>query len=702
MLLRVVIGGVIVFIGLTVAGARLFWLARLIHSGRPAPGRTKGALRRSWAEFSEVLAQRKLLRRRQSGIPHAFTFWGFIILLFTVIEAFGDVFYSKRFAIPGIGHSPVLGFIEDLFAVIVLLAVATFAVIRLVDSPARRERRSRFYGSHTGAAWITLLMIALVMITLLGYRAAQTNTGDFPYDSWAFASHAIGSWLAPLGRGTNSVIETTLVLCNVAVIMAFLVFVTYSKHLHIFLAPINVGLSRRPRALGALEVTDGGSGARTIEQLSWKHLLDFATCTECGRCQAACPAWNTNKPLSPKLLVMGLRDHLFASAPRLLGGKQTVSSLGPVSAANGTSSVADQDGHASQDGVLGATLAVPELVPDVISPDVIWSCTTCGACVEQCPVDIEHVDTIVDIRRGLVNEGRMEAGVQEVLENIAQQGNSFGKSGRMRARWVRELGFPVKDARKEPVEYLWFVGDFASFDERISELSRTLAQILYDAKVDFGILYDGERNAGNDVRRIGEEGLFEMLVEQNMKTLREAEFESIFTTDPHSLNTLRNEYPDYGLDKPVLHYSQLLEKLLELGAIKASPLGLRVTYHDPCYLARHNRILDAPRRVIAALGCELVEMGRHGLNTFCCGAGGGRIWMSDDPALGERPSENRIREAVALGVDTFVVACPKDYAMYTDAAKTTGNDGILQVVDLTQLVKRAVSVDSMAGMAAAT
>ncbi len=699
MVLRIAIGGVVVFVGLALAGARLVWLARLIHSGAPAPGRTKGALRRSWAELSEVLGQRKLLRRRQSGIPHALTFWGFIILLFTVIEAFGDVFYSKRFAIPGIGHSPVLGFIEDLFAVVVLLAVITFAVIRLVDSPERRERRSRFYGSHTGAAWITLGMIALVMITLLGYRAAQTNTGDFPYDSWAFASHAIGSLLAPLGRGTNSVIETTLLLCNVAVIMAFLVFVTYSKHLHIFLAPINVGLSRRPRALGALEVTDGGSGARTIEQLSWKHLLDFATCTECGRCQAACPAWNTNKPLSPKLLVMGLRDHLFSSAPRLLGGSHPAPAAGSVAATNGASN-AGGDGADHSLGN-GDAPAAPALVPDVISADVIWACTTCGACVEQCPVDIEHVDTIVDIRRGLVNDGKMEASVQEVLENIAQQGNSFGKSGRMRARWVRELGFPVKDARKEPVRYLWFVGDFASFDERILELSRTLAQLLHDADVDFGILYEGERNAGNDVRRIGEEGLFEMLVEHNMKTLGEAQFESIFTTDPHSLNTLRNEYPAYGLDKPVLHYSQLLEELLESGAITVKPLGARVTYHDPCYLARHNRITEAPRKVLAALGCELVEMGRHGLNTFCCGAGGGRIWMSDDPALGERPSENRIREAVALGVDTFVVACPKDFAMYTDAAKTTGNDGILQVVDLTQLVKKAVAEEAVAGMVAA-
>jgi Fe-S oxidoreductase len=258
----------------------------------------------------------------------------------------------------------------------------------------------------------------------------------------------------------------------------------------------------------------------------------------------------------------------------------------------------------------------------------------------------------------------------------------------MRARWTRELGFPVKDARREPVRYLWFVGDFASFDERLQVLSRQLAHILRDAGIDFGMLYDGEHDDGNDVRRIGEEGLFQLLVEHNMAAFGSASFAEIFTTDPHSFNTLRNEYPAFGLDKPVLHYSQLLARLLAERSIPVTPLGLRVTYHDPCYLARHNRLTDPPRQVLAALGCELVEMPRNGLNTFCCGAGGGRIWMTE-PAQAERPSESRIREAVALGVDHFVVACPKDFVMYTDAVKTTGNSDRITVIDLVQLVDRA-------------
>ncbi|HEX9030245.1 MAG TPA: (Fe-S)-binding protein, partial [Streptosporangiaceae bacterium] len=505
------------------------------------------------------------------------------------------------------------------------------------------------------AAWITLGMIALVMITLLGYRAAQVNTGDFPYGHAAFASYAVAAMLRPLGTGANSVIETVMLLANVAVVMGFGVFVTYSKHLHIVMAPLNVAFSRRPRALGALGELPAAAPAQTpqLELLTWKQRLDTLTCTECGRCQSACPAWNSGQPLSPKLLIMGLRDGLMASA--------------------------DGNGHGNGSGEPAAAL---------IGKDVLWSCTTCGACVEQCPVDIEHVDTIVHLRRQLVDAGELEPAVQQVLQNDATQGNSFGKSGRMRARWTKELGFAVKDARKEPVKSLWFVGDFASFDERLQVLSRSLAHILRDAGVDFGMLFDGERDDGNDVRRIGEEGLFQMLAEQNMESFRAASFDEIFTTDPHSFNTLRNEYPAFGLDKPVLHYSQLLGRLLADGSIPVDPLGMRVTYHDPCYLARHNRLTDPPRQVLAALGCELAEMPRNGLNTFCCGAGGGRIWMTE-PAQTERPSESRIREAVALGVDHFVVACPKDFVMYSDAVKTTGNEDRITVIDLVQLVDRA-------------
>jgi Fe-S oxidoreductase len=286
----------------------------------------------------------------------------------------------------------------------------------------------------------------------------------------------------------------------------------------------------------------------------------------------------------------------------------------------------------------------------------------------------------------------MDPLLQQTLQNFGMQGNSLGKSSRMRARWTKGLDFKIPDARKERVEYVWFVGDFASFDERAQLASQTVARILHDAGVSFGLLYEGERNSGNDVRRIGEEGLFEMLVEQNLAAFADAEFEAIFTTDPHSLNTLRNEYPEFGLAKPVYHYTELLADLVSRGVLtlKTPLTGTRVTYHDPCYLARYNRITEAPRKLIEATGAELVEMPRHGVETFCCGAGGGRMWMMDDgPQDGERPSEQRIREAQTLGhLDYFLVSCPKDLAMYGDAVKVVGAD--FEVADLTMLMERAL------------
>jgi Fe-S oxidoreductase len=325
-------------------------------------------------------------------------------------------------------------------------------------------------------------------------------------------------------------------------------------------------------------------------------------------------------------------------------------------------------------------------------PEGVWQCTTCRACVDRCPAGIDPLRAIVDIRRRLIERGDVDPRLQRALHSLAAQGNSFGRSGRRRARWTGGLDFRIPDARTEPVEYLWFVGDFASFDERVQRESQRLARILHDADVSFGLLFDGERSSGNDVRQAGEQGLFEVLVEHNMQAFADAEFEAIFTTDPHSLNTLRNDYPRYGLDKPVYHYTELLADLARQGrlALNTGLRGTRVTYHDPCYLARYNGITEAPRELIVATGAELVEMPRHGLDTFCCGAGGGRIWAAE-PDGGERPSEQRIREAQALGgVDYFVVSCPKDLTMYTAAAVTVG-DVDFEVVELTALLERALA-----------
>ena len=365
-------------------------------------------------------------------------------------------------------------------------------------------------------------------------------------------------------------------------------------------------------------------------------------------------------PLSPKLLIMNLRDNLKERGTALSAGKSN--------------------------GVLSKSL-----IGDVISEEILWSCTSCYACDQECPLFIEHVSPIVDMRRRLVIDGRMEKMLQDALANLGRYGNSLGQSDRMRTKWTQNLQPAVKDARREPVKYLWFVGDYASYSPTLSDITRKTSDVFHKVGLDFGILFDAERNSGNDVRRVGEEGIFEMLSEKNLQAMSKCKFETIVTTDPHTYNTLKNEYAWNGNRPNILHYTELLDQLIASGQLKFNrKLERKITYHDPCYLGRYNGVYNAPRRVLRATGCELIEMPRHGDRAFCCGAGGGRIWMEDKPGH-ERPSEIRIREAAALtGVQNFVVACPKDVTMFRDAVKTTGNETHLEIKDLIELVHEAL------------
>ena len=654
---------------ITIAIYRLARLFRLVSAGRPAPGRTGRWFGRLSTEAEEVAGQRKLLRWRVPGLAHAFVFWGFIILLFTIIEAIGDLF-SPNFAIPGIGHSAVLGLLEDAFAVAVLAGVVTFSLIRLRENPRRIDRRSRFFGSHNLVAWVTLGMIASVIVTLLLYRAAQTNTGDFPYGWWAFASHGIGEALRPLGVGTNRTLATVFVDANVVVIAAFLVFVVYSKHLHIVLAPFNVAFSRRPRALGALDVTpnmdpesiteESVFGAGLIGEFSWKQLLDFATCTECGRCQSQCPAWATDKPLSPKLVVMDLRDELLSAKS---GGK--VGSIGA-----GDSS----------------------LVPRVIEPDVLWSCTTCGACVEECPVDIEHVDAIVDMRRHeVLMESRFPQEASTMLRNIESRGDPWGLGSQKRLDWTTGLDFDipvVAETVPDGVEYLFWVGCAGAFDERARSTTQAIARLLRRAGISFALLGPTESCTGDPARRIGNEFLYQEQARKNIERLDGTGVRRVIASCPHCFNTIANEYPALGGDFEVIHHSQLLAQLVAEGRLTAPSVDATVTYHDPCYLGRHNRIFDEPRAVIDALpGATRIEMHRCRERGFCCGAGGARMWMEE--SIGKRINVERTEEALNTGADVISTACPYCKIMIDDALREKGRADEVRVVDIAQLLEGA-------------
>jgi Fe-S oxidoreductase len=326
--------------------------------------------------------------------------------------------------------------------------------------------------------------------------------------------------------------------------------------------------------------------------------------------------------------------------------------------------------------------------------ETLWSCRTCLACVEICPVAVEHVPIIVQMRRNLVEAGEMEPLLEKTLQTIHKTGNSFGESKRKRAAWTKELPFEIKDARTEPVDVLWFVGDYASFDPRNQKVTQSFARLLHKAGVNFGLLFEAELNAGNDVRRVGEEGLYELLASSNIGTIQACEFNSIVTTDPHSFNTIRNEYPDFGGKFEIEHYTTMVKQLIENGQIKLKrKLDYRVTFHDPCHLGRYNKGYDAPRDVLKLLGCELVEMGRNRDNSFCCGAGGGRIWIPD-PVGTEKPSANRMKEAgVIEGLQVFVVSCPKDLTMFEDALKTSGFEGKFIVRELIELIDECIEYE---------
>jgi Fe-S oxidoreductase len=516
-------------------------------------------------------------------------------------------------------------------------------------------------------------MIAGVIITLLLYRAAQVNTVDphqFPYGWGAFASHAIAKLLHPAGPGINSDLATIFLILNVAVISGFIVFVSYSKHLHIFMAPINVAFSRRPRALGALNKTpdmdmenieeDTVFGVGEIGHFSWKQMLDFATCTECGRCQSACPAWNTEKPLSPKLLIMGLRDNMFASATPLLGGE-------------------------------GAQTA---LVPNVIDPDVLWACTTCGACVEECPVDIEHIDAIVDMRRYQVlmeSEFPSEAGL--MLRNVENQGDPWGLGQAKRTEWTNTLDFEVPvitGTIPDDIEYLYWVGCAGALDERARKGVQATARMLHRAGVTFGILGPKESCTGDPVRRLGNEYLYQEQGRLNINTLNDAGAKKIIASCPHCFNTIKNEYPSLGGNYEVIHHAELLEHLVRTGKLTpGTGYKGKVTYHDPCYLGRHNRIIEEPRSVLSAIpGVEQVEMRRCKERGFCCGAGGARMWLEEN--IGKRVNMERMDEALGTGADVVSTACPYCMIMLDDAVRANSKEDDVRVLDLSQLVEESL------------
>ncbi len=703
--------------------AALVWRVRKWSLGRPEPGGAgwAGLLRqllravaprRLPGLVADGVYQWRLARDPFALLTHQAIFWAMVILFVgTALATVDQDFLNLPFDVQilrGLFYK-LFKLVLDLFGVVLIVGVGAALVRRYVLRPRRFEKMRTGISLWDSYPFLAcLLLIAVSGFLLGGLRVAEglhvegrlaaaagpqaqqrvieelgvregfrhlgpqrqeaelrriTAGGPiFPAAAWAPVGYALAKALAPLELQTIRSLHRGVWWLHAILAFAFILAIPFTKAFHILSSPLNI-LFRSDTPPGRLPVAVE-SGVRTLKDFTWRQLLQVEACTWCGKCQEECPGFNTGFPLSPRDLVQALDARLLRTSRR----------------ANGE---------------------LPSLHSSVIRSEELWSCCTCRACEDICPVHVQQPRLIIDLRRHLVDQGQVDEGLQDTLMNLQRYGNSFGQSARKRADWAKPLGFQLKDARKEEVEYLWFVGDYASYDQRAQEVTRTVAKVLHAAGQNVGLLLDKEQNAGNDARRIGEEGLFAMLREKNCKELAAAKFRAVVTTDPHTYNTLKNEYDGNGdgqegplSGKRVLHYTELLDELLGQGKLKfARSLDCTVTYHDPCYLGRFNGVYEPPRRILRAFGATLVEMPRNRRRSFCCGAGGGRIWMKDTLRSEERPAENRLREALALpGVQCIVVACPKDFVMFQDAVKTVGAEGRLRVVDLGELVYEAMGI----------
>jgi Fe-S oxidoreductase len=640
---------------------RATYLFRLVRAGRPSSRRTDDLPVRTAREVVGVLGQSKLFLRLVPGVMHLLLFWGFLVLLPTIAMSFLGAM-NRHWTIPWLGEQGWFVLMADVFAVGVLVGVIIAFTIRLGLRPVR------FVGSYLQVAYNILLFEASITITLFLWHGSQIALGinEFPPE-WAPVSNAVAGLLTGTPAPALEGIERGIVWIHALLILAFLVYIPYTKHLHTFVVWFNV-FFERTRARGRLEplVFDDPAvpedqirfGLATIADMTWKQMVDDMTCTECGRCQDACPAFFTGKNLSPKLVVMGLRDQLYREGHAML---------------------------AAADGPAGPIFQGQPLVPTAVADDTVWDCVTCGACVRECPVGIEHIDHIVDLRRNLVMvDARFPAEGASMLRDLERTSNPWGRSQTERTDWAAGLGLRVLEPGDAPPEVLYWVGCAPAFDERARAGAISTARLLTEAGVDFAILGPRESCTGDPARRMGDEYTFQALAKQNVETLGEAGVTRIVTTCPHCFNTLANEYADFGGRYEVIHHTQLLAQLVRDGRLIPAAGTETITYHDSCYLARHNDVKAEPRELVAAVG-RPIEMARREERTFCCGAGGAHMWLEE---RGGQINEERAREATATGAGTLAVACPFCTVMLDDGVQGIGSG--LVVKDVATLLVEAV------------
>ncbi|GGN37704.1 Fe-S oxidoreductase [Streptomyces kronopolitis] len=731
-LAAIIVSLVLIAVAVALFGRALLQIYRQMRLGQPVPAgtRTDAPAQRTVTVAKEFLGHTRMNRWGVVGVAHWFVAVGFLTLLLTIVNAIGQLFQAD-WLLPVIGTWLPWEMFVEAMGTATTLGIIALIVIRQLSRPGAAGRKSRFAGSNIGQAYFVEAVILIVGVCIMTLRALEgAQHGVDHYEAAYFLSYPLVAALKGLGLGTLQ--NLTYFFAGLKIATSFIWMITVSLKTdmgvawHRFLAFPNIWFKREADgavALGALQpMTTGGKpidfedpgeddqfGVSQVEHFSWKGLLDFSTCTECGRCQSQCPAWNTGKPLSPKLLIMSLRDHAHAKAPYLLAG-------------GGKDEEGNEKASAEQlAGVPASALAEAErpLIGTleengVIDPDVLWSCTTCGACVEQCPVDIEHIDHIVDMRRYQVMiESSFPSEAGTMLKNLEKKGNPWGLAKKQRLAWTKEVDFEVPVVGQDiedltEVEYLYWVGCAGALEDRAKKTTKAFAELLHIAGVKFAIMGGDEKCTGDSPRRLGNEFLFQQLGAENVATLNAAfgeddEDEStkkpkaskkIVATCPHCFNTIANEYPQLGGEYEVIHHTQLLQHLVDEGKLTpVTPVEGLITYHDPCYLGRHNKVYTPPREIIAKVpGLRNEEMHRHKERGFCCGAGGARMWMEE--RIGKRINNERVDEALSLNPDIVSTACPFCLVMLTDSVNGKKNDGkakeSIQVVDVAQLLLDSV------------
>ncbi|NKY56359.1 (Fe-S)-binding protein [Nocardia flavorosea] len=698
-------------------------IVRAIMLGQPAPDRWRPFFPRLKQMLVEFLAHTRMNKFRTVGWAHWLVMIGFIGGAILWFEAYGQTF-DPAFHWPIIGDTAIYHLWDEILGIGTVVGILTLIIIRQLNHPRVPERLSRFSGSAFGAAYVIEAIVLLEGLGMVFVKAGKIATYGHANGATDFFTMRVAE-LLPASPTMVSIFAFIKLMSGMAFLYLVGRNITWGVAWHRFSAFPNIYFKREDDggvALGAakpmmskgraldMENVDPDTdtlGAGRVEDFSWKGWLDFTTCTECGRCQSQCPAWNTGKPLSPKLLIMSLRDHGRAKAPYLLAG-------GSKDPAGDEIGLVDADGKPDEAKLAKISEAAraeaerplvgAEDIGGIIDPEVLWSCTTCGACVEQCPVDIEHVDHIIDMRRyQVLIESEFPSELAGLFKNLENKGNPWGQNAKDRLNWINEVDFDIpvfgKDADSfDGYEYLFWVGCAGAYEDRAKKTTKAVAELLATAGVKFMVLGQEETCTGDSARRAGNEFLFQQLAMQNIELLDsvfegvEQKKKKIVVTCAHCFNALNNEYPQVGGTYEVVHHTQLLNRLVRgKQLVPVAPVSQNVTYHDPCYLGRHNKVYNAPRELMAASGSNLVEMPRHGERSMCCGAGGARMWMEEQ--LGKRINIDRVDEALTTSPAKIATGCPFCRVMLTDgvtARQESGQGEGVEVVDVAQLMLESI------------